>query len=221
MKSKSRLKVLSCLASIVLCASVTPSFSAMKRGVNGLEKPAALPAAVVPEPHRGGLTFCPAPKRAYRTKTKYTEYTPLIRAIMQGNFSKAIELIGRGADVDQPDYSGDTPLHAAVHEYDNPAVHTLVDMLVENMEDINAKNAKGETALTVAKANLRYVSEMKEDSGIKSLERIIKYLEEHGAVDPLDGVLPQPIHTIKAGVTSSSWFSGSDVFGTFFGTQSK
>ena len=134
MKSKSKLKVLSFLASIVLCASVTPSFSAMKRGVDEPKKPEALPAAVVPELHRG-FTFRPAPKKACRSKTDYTKYTPLICAIMRQNFSLAIRLIHLGADVNKADNSGDTPLHAAVYEYDNPLVHTLVDMLVENMEE--------------------------------------------------------------------------------------
>ena len=63
-------------------------------------------------------------------------------------FDKVKLLVSKGADVNEKDYNGETPLMAGVQSADKPV--EITKYLIEKGADVNAKDNKGRTALMMA-----------------------------------------------------------------------
>jgi ankyrin repeat protein len=80
-------------------------------------------------------------KPKHETKNKYL----LHRAIEQGKFGFVKPLLDDGADINEKNINGDTPLHVAVKRPD--VTEEKLDALINYGADLNAKDAEGNTAL--------------------------------------------------------------------------
>jgi hypothetical protein len=80
------------------------------------------------------------------------------------------QLINAGSLLTDVDKQGNTPLHLAAAS----STQAMVQMLVEKRAEINAKNDKGETPLTVAQTN-NYKGKTEQR------DKIIAYLQKKGA----------------------------------------
>jgi len=78
-------------------------------------------------------------------------YTPLIYAISRRHLAVAIELLNAGADVNARGRDGVTPLIAAVRRGES----NMVEALLEAGADITISLPSGETAMSIARENIR------------------------------------------------------------------
>jgi ankyrin repeat protein len=90
---------------------------------------------------------------AYVDVTNLARNTALHEAFNRGDEAlvKIQLLIDHGADPSCPNIDGDTPLHLAARTGPQP---DLTKLLLENEVDVNARDAKGNTALHIAITNL-------------------------------------------------------------------
>ena len=77
------------------------------------------------------------------TLKEIAKQSPIHRAAYWGYDDAIEELVGNGADPDEPDAQGETPLHKAVRLGNRAAIEALV----ENGADVNGVNAMGLSAL--------------------------------------------------------------------------
>jgi len=86
---------------------------------------------------------------------------------------KAINcLIEHGADINEENDEGETPLFEVCKNINK----TIVEILFENGADINKKNKKGETPIFMVKDY-----GFRERRSIPNTENLIDYLIQHGA----------------------------------------
>lgn len=95
----------------------------------------------------------------------------LMAACSNGNMDFATLLIKNGADVDQANDEGWTPLlnTASAEDIDANIIYDIAKLLLQNGANVNAANAYGETALLKAV--------------YRNNEKMVKLLLEHGADD--------------------------------------
>lgn len=93
-------------------------------------------------------------KGADANKENYSGYTPLTAHFSSNIFNKELisRLIQNGAEINSPDFDGDTPLHFAVMNNNAEAV----DFLLENGANTNVKNKDGTTPLHIAVEEKNY-----------------------------------------------------------------
>ncbi len=73
----------------------------------------------------------------------------LITAIEKGDLESVVQFIGKGADVNDADHNGNTPLmYASMRGFTDTA-----RFLLDNGADVNARNTQGVTPLTYACRN--------------------------------------------------------------------
>ena len=80
------------------------------------------------------------------TAAPFTLASSLIDSIRAGNQALALELVKDGADVNEPEANGTTPLHWAVHGGDL----ALVNQLIKAGANVNAKNNYGASVMVEA-----------------------------------------------------------------------
>jgi ankyrin repeat protein len=84
--------------------------------------------------------------------------TPLMWASTHGQYDAIEILLKHGADINQPDNYGQTPLHGASYSKMG-SCYDCVELLVEKGADLSAKNSYGQTPYDVAvKYNKRRVT---------------------------------------------------------------
>ena len=78
-----------------------------------------------------------------------TEYSTLFDLCKSGEATpeRVQEFLDRGVDVNEKNPNGETPLHVAAHDNENPQV---LRVLIKAGADVNAKNRNGWTPLDVA-----------------------------------------------------------------------
>ncbi len=86
-------------------------------------------------------------KGAKKDKPSTAGSTPLMRAIVWGNYEAVKTLIEEGVDVNRQDQKGDTALHMTA----DAGYTKMVQMLLQNGADPKIKNIHGETALNKAR----------------------------------------------------------------------
>ena len=79
----------------------------------------------------------------------YFDGTPLNNASMEGHDEIVKLLISKGADLNANNI-GYTPLHSAIHSYNNGPHKKIIEILIESGANINAKTKNGFTALDSA-----------------------------------------------------------------------
>lgn len=86
-----------------------------------------------------------------------------LEAVKDGNFSRVVELVEQGADVNARTYGGST----ALMEFVGKGYQNMVKYLVEHGADVNAKDNRGRTALM--------------EAARKDYRNMVKYLVQSGA----------------------------------------